>query len=326
MNDHILNLINQILCYSDGVVTDNPHQRAFDHRLRFEAIPAKNPSSDAKTLAPGESFSIFENEISTSLSGASTVAIDFVGQDKSVYRLSVSAGPSGFRTARSVTGVNTCNVTINNQAVAIFDFVGATLSAVQVGDIMRIKGDGTYDTGPHAFNPINSGFWKVIGVSGTKVYAIREIGKAFEAVQESIAASVAADVQFFADDGVRPGMKFQIRDTFSPVSQRTYEVQSSTPDTIDFVSTAAIPEEDNLTYVPGSIVVYTGVKRIIYVEADQECSVKFNGSTDESSRITPIKQNDRFLRGFMTKVGEAYSCTITNKSVVSCRIKFFTAE
>lgn len=325
MNDHILNLINQILCYSDPGVTDNPHERAFDHRRRYESISVKNPSGDSRKLAPGESFSVFQNAVATGLSGASVVQIALVNSEKSVYRLS-SSGSDIFRTSRAPTGLAACAVTINNQSVAVFDFTGATLTGVLVGDIMRIKGANVYDAGPYLFNPINSGIWKVIGISGTKISAVREVGKAFEAVAESVAGPVASDVQFYADDKVRPGMQFQVSGTFSQVTQRVFEVQNSTPDSIDFVSTAAIPEETGLTYVSGSVVFYTGIKRMIYVEADQECSIRFNGQTDDNNLITPIQGGDQVLRGSFMKWGDTYSCTVVNRSVNTCSIKFFTVE
>jgi hypothetical protein len=326
MNDHILNLVTHILCYADSVVTDNPHERAIDHRRRLESIAVKNPSGDGRQLAPGEAFTMFQNSIATSLNGSSVIQIQAVSAQDSVYRLSVTSGPSGFRTARSTSGISACAVTINNASVAVFDFAGATITSLQVGDIMRIKGQSTYDTGPFAFNPINSGIWKIIGISGTKVSVVRETGEQFEGVQETVLSGAGSDVMFYADDGVRSGMMFQVSGTLSQVSQRTYEVLSSTPTTIDFVSTAAIPEESALTYVTGTIVFYSGVKKLVYVEADQECSIRLNGASDDSNRITPIAAGDKALRGFMTKIGDTYSCQVVNKSVNTCTIKFFTVE
>lgn len=326
MSDYILNFINQLLCYGDIGITDNPHQRAFDHRQRLESIAVKNPSGDARTLAPGESFSLVEATVSTGLGGGSTVEIKQVNSENSVYRLKVTAGPFAFRTPRSPTGLGGCVVTVNNSSVAVFDFTGATLTGVVVGDILRIAGANTYDTGPFSFNPINSGIWKIIGVNGTKVSVVREIGQAFQAVQETVTGPVTADVQIYADDVIRPGMKFQVSGTFSQVTQRTFEVQASSPYAIDFVSTVSIPEETGLTYVPGSIVFYTGVKRMIYIEVDQECSIRFNGQSDDGNRITPVKASDKMLRGSMAKWGDTYSCQVVNKSTNSCSMKFFTVE
>jgi hypothetical protein len=329
MNDYILNVVDYLLCYADGVVTDNPHQRAIDNRLRLESVAVKNPYGNAQDLAPGQSFSLFANTIATALSGSSVVSIDPVGPAASVYRLTVNSGPSGFRTGRAVSGITTCTVAINNNALATFDFTGATVSAVQVGDLMRINGLMSYDVGPYAFNPINSGLWKVIGISGTVISCVRPVGTPFAAVAETPATPVTNDVQFFADDIVRPGMMFQITGTFSKVTQGTYQVQASTPTTIDFVSTSPIPQEDSLTFVPGSMIVYTGVKKLVHIEVDQQCAVQFNGATDTTNQITPLdvsSHNCKQMKGFMTKTGEAYSCTVVNMSVNTCRMSFFTVE
>jgi hypothetical protein len=326
MNDHILNVINHLLCYSDGIVTDNPHQRAIDHRLRLDSIAVKNPYGSTKTLAPGETFQLFANAISVGLNGTSVLNLSMVNAEDSTYRLAIASGSGAFRTAKAVSGLSTCAVTINNSAVAVFNFAGATLSSVAVGDIMRIKGQDTNDTGPFAFNPINAGTWKVIGVSGTAISAIREVGSPFTGVQETIATSVASDVIFYADDLIRKGMKFQVAGTFSQVTWRTFEVSSATPTFVEFTSTEAIPEETGLTYIPSSIVFYTGVKKLVYVEADQECAVRFNGATDDSNRITPIKSGDRYLKGFINKMGDSFSCEVVNKSINGCVVKFFTVE
>lgn len=325
MNDHILNYITQLLCYSDPAVTDNPHERAFDHRRRLESIAVKNPSGDSKMLAPGESFSIVQNTVSADLSGT-IVGIALVSPGNSVYRLSYTGGSNIFRTARAPTGLAVCNVTVNNNSVAVFDFVGADVSSVLVGDLMRIAGDGTYDTGPFQFNPINSGIWKVIGKSGTKISVVRPVGQSFQAVAEAVTGPVDTDTSFFADDKVRPGMQFQVNGTFSQVTRRTFEVLNSTPDSIDFVSTASIPEESGLSYVTDTIVFYTGVKRMVYFECDQECSIRFNGQTDDLNRVTPIEAGNSMLRGSSLKWGDTYSCQVVNLSVNSCSIKFFMVE
>jgi hypothetical protein len=532
MNDYILNVIDSLLCYGDGVVTDNPHQRAIDSRLRLEAIAVKNPYGSAQNLAPGQSFSLFANVIATGLTGSSVLSIDPVGPAESVYRLTIDSGPGAFRTSRAVTfaddsseqgtitttadfngslnelyflissptvnyyawlnvggtgldpqnreiftgiisgtlssvsivaintgasliqlvftgsdtisaaidawnianpsnlitlatgdgsqlpptqvvtlaiqsaltgltaipvavPLNASNalvaqdialaltalsagavftatslanvvsytdvvpgvtlsplapgtsyftvvtvipgggisqkvvVAINNNAIATFTFPGATLTAVQVGDIMRINGLFSYDTAPYAFNPLNAGLWTVVAVAGDVISAIRPLGTSFQAAAEAPLLAINNDVMFYANDVVAPGMMFQITGTFSQVSQRTYSVLNSTPKFIDFVSTQPLPQEDSLTYIPGTIIFYTGVKKLIHIEVDQQCAVQFNGATDTTNQINPMDvgiDNCRRNKGFMTKIGEAYSCTVVNMSINTCRMSFFTVE
>ena len=325
MNEHILNIITQLLCYSDPNVTDNPHQRAFDHTRRIQNITLENPRGDSLRLAPGASFSIFDGTIANALSGASVLDMELLSAVDSIYRINVTAGPSAFKTARSPSGLAACAVTINNNAMAEFDFTGATLTGVQVGDIMRVAGDSLHDTGPFAFNSLNAGIWKVIGVAGTKISAVRMVGESFSGATESVAA-VGGDVEFYADDGVQAGDKFEITGTFSQVSRRVYEVKDVTPSAIQFVSATPIPVEIGPTFVPGSLIVYRSYKKLVYIECDQDAVVRFNADTSDNNKLTPIEAGNRDLPAFMHKWGAAYNCTIVNKSVNPMNVRFFTGE
>jgi hypothetical protein len=241
----------------------------------------------------------------------------------------LAPGNSGFTVNTTTVGQPpgaSAAVTINNNSVAMFTFPGANLTALQVGDIMRINGQVGYDTAPYAFNPLNSGNWLIIGISGQTVSATRETGVAFQGAVENPASSVSNDVIFFANDMIMPGMMFQVTGTFSPVTQRTYQVLESTPYFIQFVSTQPIPTQDSVPYAANTITFYDGVKKMVYIEVDQECSVQYNGQMDSLNRITPIKPGDRYLKGFSNKWGDTYSCNVTNQSVSSCRVKFITVE
>lgn len=326
LNDHILNIFVQLLAYSDPSVTDNPHQRAFDHRRNVQALSTKNPYGNSKVLAPGQAFKIFDGVVASSLSGASVLKLSLLSATDNVYRLEVTSGPSGFRTARTPSGLSSCAVTINNESVAVFDFTGATLNDVAVGDIMRIKGSKLYDAGPtFAFNPLNSGLWKIIGISGTKVSCVRLVGELFEGAAEAV-TSVGSDIQFYADDGILAGTKMAISGSLSVVSQRVYEVKDATPTFIDFVSAIKLPEEENIAYISGSVIFYVSSKKIIYIEADQDCVIRYNNASDDSNKLTPLSAGDSTLPGISFKIGDSYSCEIINKSINQCRIKFFTAE
>lgn len=326
MNEHILNLITQLLAYSDPSVTDNPHQRAFDHTRRLQSIPIKNPYGNAVSIAPGGSFTIFDGTTATGLNGSSVISLQLLSAPDSIYRLLITSGPSGFKTARAPTGLGACVVTINNNAVAQFDFTAATLTGVVAGDIMRVKGAALYDTGSFAFNPINAGLWKIIAVSGTKVSAVRLVGEPFAGLAESVASGADTDVQFYADDGIQKGDKFDVTETLSVVSRRTYEVLDASPTTIDFVSAIPLPLESALTYIADSITFYKSSKKLIYIEVDQDAVVRFNDDTSDTNRLTPIEPSNKDLPGFLNKWGDTYRCTIVNKSISQMNVKFFMGE
>lgn len=325
MADFILNVINQLLCYGDSTVTDNPHMRAIDHRRRMESLPVKNPYQNNLALKPGQSFKIFENSIPAGLDNTSVLDLTVADSVNSIYKLKLISGAGAFKTEKTASSILACSVTINNNAMAIFDFTGADLSGIQVGDIMRIAGQKTYATAPYAFNPLNSGNWVIIGISGTKISAIRKVASLFEGITENI-ADASLDVTFFADDGISEGNKLNISAAFSAASFGTFEIQDATPNELFLMSSMPLPEETGISYTNGAIIFYTGTKKLIYIEVDQEVVVRFDGSMENTNKVSPLKAGDKFLPGYLHKWGDTYSCEIVNKSVSQCNIKYFTCE
>lgn len=324
----ILNVITQLLSYNDAQGgTNNPKQRGFDWTRRIYDTAIKKPMSHDNMVAPGASIILFDGTKATGLSaGSSTLDLDIVSAQDSVYRLSVTAGPSSFRTARSVSGISSCIVTVNNNAMAVFDFTGATLAAVQVGDTMRIAGDVLYDVGPHAFGALNAGLWVVIGVSGTKISAVRPVGEPWSAGAETVATIAADQVEFYSGDGLQKGDKFVLGAPFSSVSHRTYEVMDATPTEITFVSTMPIAEESGIVYAVGTLTAYQAAKRLLYVECDQDAIVRLNGDTGSSNLISPIQAGSKDLVGWMHKWGDTWRCEVVNRSVNPMRVIAFTGE
>ena len=290
----------------------------------YTQLPASGMLSLVSGLGdPTITFSAFSLSGSLTLfSGSGDGTINYFGYVPAglLEQVSGVGDPLIVYTAVSAVG-NVYTFTVDPANASVPD-----VSSVQVGDIMRINGQMGYDTPPYAFNAINSGTWIVISNSGSVIQAIRPAGISFSAAQETAPGPTVNDVMFYANDKVMPGMMFQITGTFSPVTQRTYTVLDSTPNFIQFCSTQPIPKEDGLTFVPGTATFYTGVKKMVYVEVDQSCAVQFNGQTDMLNMITPIKPGSRNLRGFLTKLGETYSCTVVNDSVNQAHVKFFTVE
>ena len=161
--------------------------------------------SDYRVLAPGTSLQLFNGTVASGLDGTSVISIQLLPSQSSVYRVSVT-GDANFRTARGVSGLGSTTVTINNNAIAVFNFGSAVLTGVTVGDVLRISGQQLNDTGPFSFNPINSGFWTIIGISGTSLSCTRFIGQEFQAVNETVTAT-STDVQIYSSAGIQVGNK-----------------------------------------------------------------------------------------------------------------------
>lgn len=321
----LMNLLLSSLSYEDQSATDNPSQRSFDYTRKLSAIVTDNPESDSGVVPPMGSRQLFSGVVPTLLSGSSVLSLSLLSAQDSIYRLEVTSGPAGFRTARSVSGVTTAVVAINNNALATFTFAGATLTAVQPGDVMRIRGAKLYDTAPYAFSPLNAGLWNVLSVVGDTVTVARPVGELFSGANESVSVATA-DVSFYSADGVQPGQAFELSGVVSPASRGTYSVRDATPNYIDFVSGQPLPEETGLTYVTGALTIYSNAKRWIYLEVDQDSSLRLNGDTTDQNRVQPIVAGDPALVGFFMKWGLVSSATLVNKSQNPLRYRYFSAE
>ena len=324
---NLLNSVTHLMAYADSSgQTDNPRQRVFDWNRQISGIEVVNPASDHKVIPVGGSFTLFDGSTSVTLDATSVLSLTLVpGAAGSVYRLSVTSGPAGFRTARVPTGIVACTVTINNNAIAVFNFTGATLTGIVPGDIMRINGQVGGDTAPYAFSSENSGRWRVLAVSGTQISCTRLPCEPFSAMVETVAIATN-DVQFYSADGVQTEDKMDIAGSFSPASWGRFVIQAVTATTIDFMSANPLPLESGIAYVVGTISFFTQSKRLIYIEADQESSVQLDGDTGLKVRISPISPGSPTLVGYFHKWGDTFKCVVVNRSVNPMNIKWISGE
>lgn len=318
-----LTTIQQFMSYSGAQGnTDNPTLKHFDWVRRIYNLSVEKPLSETKTIPPSQTMELFFGYRVITPTTGDIFKIAFLDEDSSTYRLINTSGTSSFRTARTLTGVSDCTITINNGTLAIFDFGSATHTA-QIGDILRIKGYNTGDaTTP--WNPMNTGNWVIIGISGSKFQCVRPTGEQFVAIAET-ATAISSAVEIFSSAGVQAGDKMLI-DGILMLSLKTYAVKDVTPTAIDFVSAEAIPVEIESPYVANSIQFPFEGKKFIYIETDQEISVRFNGDTGDSNLVVPEKAGEQAYVGTFQKTGPMYQCVIKNRSLNPAQIMVLTAE
>lgn len=327
---NIANIITQILTYSDTVgTTDNPQLRNFDWNRRLSAISIDNPDHKEIRVPPGEEAVLFDGLRDHSLDDTSVVKISNIYG--SLYKLEVISGSSAeFRKARQITALSDVNVTVNNDSVATFEFVGATLVDVVAGDTLRVAGESTFDEDPYDFSPLNSGLWRIIGVSGNKVQAVRSVDEPFSGVDQAVVGTSADQIQIYSSSGVQACDKFELKAPFSSASHKTFSVKDVTPDELYFVSTSPLPEEE-ISYPDTNVddhalVIYTSAKKVFYLETDQEISVRFNDDPSDNVKVSPISAGNPDLIGYLHKFGSCYKAVVKNKSVNTAKILYFVAE
>jgi len=328
---NIVNIITQILTYADTVgTTDNPQLRNFDWNRQLKGLSIDNPYSREIRIPPGEEATLFDGLRSNNLDATSVLSLEnFSG---STYEIKVDSGTlPGWRTARTITTLTDVNITINNDVVATFEFVGATLGGVQINDIIRVAGDATYNNAPFAFSTVNSGLWVVIGINGNKLQAVRPIDEPFSGTDEALTSVPANQIEIYSADGTQKCDKFEIVGAFSSASYKTFKVKDVTPTRLIFTSTSPLPEETSVAYPDPvanghSIFVYNNSKKIFYLEADQDISVRFNDDANDNVKITPIQAGNPDLIGYIHKFGHTYKAVVKNKSVNTVKIMYFVAE
>lgn len=311
-----LSLLIHLVAYSDPGASNAPSLSNFRWTRDMTGIPASNPLSEALSLAPGESKSIFNG--SRTLSSDNTTAYDIALKplSSSVYRITNSAGTApNFRTPRALGIDATTQITaVVNGPIVTFTQTGGTAmstAAVSVGDSVRI-GD--------QFNILNQGEYKIIAKTSNSITVENQV-----AVNEgpiTLGASFADQISIYSAAGVQIGDTLILSSGFSAVTLGSYKITDVSAQYIEFYSTAVLPIESGIVN-PG-LAIYSAAKQLVYIEADQKCSVTVNGSI--VSNMEPFIINNSKQPGVFMLKSTIYSLSIQNNSTDSASLFLASVE
>jgi hypothetical protein len=336
----LLNIINSILGYNDakGVVT-NPNQKAFDWQRQYTSISMSNGTSDFNTIEPGGSVTLFDGtrNLPQALSAGSTYfSLTKLSASTSTYRLKITAGAGQFRTPRTTSFDQTTQIqmTINNNAIMTMEkTAGAgSFSNAQIGDVIRIRGNLTGDLTGNAFSAANSGYWVVIALnSSTKITVKRQAGQSFQGVTELVtigATNTSDQLRIYSSSGVQTTDSFIIQGSLSSASFGNYDVAQVGPDFIDFISGQSLPDETGVMLSSvNDLIVYSNAKKLVYIEVDQNSSIRYNLDTSDNNIVTPIQAGNDVMSGYSNKWGFTWKCVVVNKSSINpLNVKWICAE
>lgn len=314
-----INIHSNHLIYGDGeVATANPKRLYVDWSRDVNNVSIVNPESSSYELAPGEVLMLFSGVRSTSIDDTTTFSITLNPAESSVYRVSYLSGTApAFRTDRVLTlTTQTITVSINNNATATFTTSGGSLSSVVVGDLLFLPGVATGDSAS-PFNPVNQGFWVVVGKTGASLTCVRRVGEAFAGVAEAVALTTNAQFQAFSAAGVQVGDSLEISNGFSVVSQMTFIVSEVTASWVEFTSTEPLPLETGIEPTASGFSLYTDAKRFYRVEVDQEAVVRRNGDTGNTNRVSPRVAGDCDQMGWNEAWGPTWQLVVVNRSATA---------
>jgi len=292
-------------------------------------VPVSNPKSQTFEIQPFAEVAIFNG--ARAITHDNTSEYDLVIRSAAhpeTYRLvwTGTGTAPGFRTNRNLTlSTGSLTFVLNaNQTVTVTHSGGAVFAGVLVGDIFHVAGAVTDEVGPA--DPMNQGDWTVLSATSTTLVLAREAGTVFSGASEVVALTTNNQAVAYSATGVQINDTVDISGGFSVATRTAYKVSYVTANYIEFISTTALAQQ--LAVIPGtaSLSIFSAANRYVSVESNQNCALKFNGSTDETVRLEPLIPASADHVGFCEKWGTTYSLSIKNRSTGIAMVTVFTAE
>jgi hypothetical protein len=319
-----LKMLTSIVAFRDAMPDSaNPRLRHVDWMRSFNVQDAGNPRSDAYTLAPGETRSIFDGTRTLTINGGSTFSLSLVPGETINYRLRhVSGGPPGFRTTRSLLAVGFVFTLVVNADQTVTITTSGDLTAIQPGDTLWLPGSDNGITSP--FQLANQGFWLVMTSSASQL-VVRRTGDFNGVAQTGVLVTSSDQIQAYSAAGVQVGDKIELLSTWAAANLGTYVIVDVTSAYLDIQSTAKPLAAQN-SVAPGSSgqIVYSSGKRMVYVEADQEVTLRVNGDAGNLYKVGPWVAGEDPGQFLLT--GAVWSLTLVNPGQQAAGVTVISVE
>lgn len=302
--------------YSDSNASNAPSLSNFKWNRNIDGIPASNPISEAFSLAPNESKTLFSGVRTLGQDGTTQYNISLKPLSSSTYLLTAVSGTlPNFRTPRSTGADATTQVTVTlNGPLAIFTSTGGTLfnlAAVQIGDYVRI-GD--------LFNQLSQGEYKIIAKTTTS-FTVENTSAAAEG-PITLGSGFANQIQIYSAAGVQINDTLVISGGFSLATQGSYKITSVAANYLEFYSTDALPTESNIQ--TQAIAIYSSAKTLVYLECGQKATITINGN--QTMNMEPFIINSSVQPGVFMVHSTVYSLAVQNTSLDPSSLFLATVE
>jgi hypothetical protein len=310
----ILNVTTKIVAFADQQVSSNPRLKYADWLRDISGIDVHDPKTEGHEVAAGDTLTVFNGVRTTYIDGTTSFTSSLSPLDPSRYRFTWGSGTNPvLRTGRSLTlnGIVVTVTVLSNATVKFTVPAGPDFTNVQVGDTVLIPGVATGDSA-NVFSSLNVGYWTVLAKTNSlNIICSRPSGTDFEAIGEAVTLSSNAQFSAFSTAGVQVGDSVDISAGFSIPTRRTFEVVAVTDTYFEVISTTPLAAETATPTATG-MVFYTNGKNFLYMEANQDCVVRLNGSSDNSQRIVSIDPSNPDHPGVYMKWGPVWSLVVVN--------------
>lgn len=327
-----LNIITKLIAFSDQTINSNPKLRSVDWTRDISGLAVEDPKSEGHKIPVSGSKLVFDGLRSTTLDGTTAFSLALLPINPSLYRITHTGGTNpSFRASRSLTlnGIAlTFTVNLNNTvALSVPSLASSDFAAVQVGDQLFVPHTSTGDSS-NVLNILNAGFWTVLAKSDNQNLIItRDTSMgSFTGVSETATLTSNSQIRAFGSSGVQIGDSVAITSGFQTAAQKTFIVTAVSDSFIEFISSVALANQTSITPTASGMIFYTETKRFVYIEADQECTVRLNGDSSNVCRVSPAVPGDPYAPGIFFKTGAVFSLTVVNSSSSTLNLLVITAE
>jgi hypothetical protein len=255
--------------YDDTRSTNAPSRSPINWSRDLQSILVSNPKSEDYTIAPGETRLLFSG-VRTLLQDVTTeYSLSLVAFSTQTYQLSWASGTlPNFRTPRTTGADATTQVTTSiNGPLVTFTSTGGTnfsFGSVIVGDYVTIG---------NLFNSANQGTFQIVAVTATSFTIANLLGVIEGPI--TLGAGFATQVQIYSAAGVQVGDTLVISSGFSPVTWGSYKITAVYAESLQFYSTAVLPQESSITT---EVAIYSNARSFIYLETDSTITISINGN------------------------------------------------
>lgn len=298
--------------YDDAAASNAPSRNPIKWARDLQSILVNNPKSEDYTIAPGETRSLFSGTrtLNQDLTTRYDLSLKPLATTTYVLAWSGIGTAPDFRTPRNIgdDATTQVNVTTNGPVVTFTSTGMATqfdFSTVVIGDYVTIG---------NVFNLVNQGTFQIISKDTTSVSVVNALAVAEGPVP--LGSGFADQFQVFSAAGVQVGDTLIISAGFSPVSWGSYEITAVYAESIEFSSTAILPQESQINT---EVAIYSMAKQLIYMEASAKVSVSINGGDaviiepfQLTNCLTALQANQP---GMLLLKSTIYSLDVTNSGI-----------
>ena len=327
--DAFLNISTKILAFTDAEISSNPRLKNVDWYRDISGMSVADPRSEAHSIAPGASKTIFDGTYASTIDGTTAFDLSLSTLDPSRYRLTHSAGTApGIRTGRALTltGISMTFTVNSNATMSVSVPAGPDFTAVQVGDGVFIPHTTTGDASSPV-SVLNAGWWEVLAkASNVNITLVRPSGTDFEGITQTVALTANSQFRAFSAAGVQVGDSVDIAAGFSLATRKTFSVVAVTDAFVEIISTTPLAAQAGVLPGATGLVFFSTNKTFLYIEANQECAVRVNGDTGNFQRLSPPDASNASWPAQYMRRGPTWLLTIVNLSPTTVNVLVIHAE